>query len=463
MTLHVPAHTKTETPVDRVFDKAIDVLCLRLEQSSIAPGVLTRIEYQIPKISLLSWLELNDGLVKNYWSNRARSFSLASIGASLTLRADNHTELPALFKRINLITKGGRAVFLGGMAFNNQSLTQNWQGYPFAEFILPRIEVSCRDAQYHIAVNLAPGNAESICFIRRQLIADLKSLKFPSLTSDTCLKPLNVRSIRHSPDKAQWDSVISKALEQIKAAKIEKVVLSRETQIALSSPVSGPALLNEWQYANNKGYLFSLQSERGTFVGNSPECLFTREHNHIWTEAIAGTVIRGESLEEEQAYKKRLFSDPKIQNEHRLVGDYILNILNSFSNQPIRQSAPSVLKLNNIQHLSSSFEANLKNGTDDTEIVIGLHPTPAVCGVPLTDAMALIDSQSDHARGWYSGVVGTVSEQITEFCVSIRSLMINQNTLHCYAGVGIVAGSEPQSEWDELNAKIHTVLGLLNT
>ncbi|WP_250658301.1 isochorismate synthase [Alkalimarinus coralli] len=462
MTLRLLDPAKTKTPVDCLFDRSIDRLCLQLKRSFIEPGILTRIECEIPEISLLSWLEQNEGLVKNYWSNRANSLSLAAIGSSLTLSANSRTELSPLFKRINQLTKGSRAVFLGGIAFNNQSLTKNWQEYPFAEFILPRIEVSCRRGRYWLAVNIVPDNTESIRFIRAQLIADLKALKFLSLSNDAAQTSLHVRSIHHTPNKVQWDITVSNALEQIDAANVEKVVLSRETKITLSSPVSGPALLSKWQHASGQGYQFSLQSERGTFVGNSPERLFIREHDHIWTEAIAGTVNRGESLEEEQAYERELLSDPKIQNEHRLVVDYIQSVLSGFSNQSIPQTSSSVLKLSNIQHLSRSFEADLKHGIDDPEIVNTLHPTPAVCGVPLSNAMALINSQSDHARGWYAGAVGTVSEQRTELCVSIRSLMISQKTLYCYSGVGIVAGSEPQSEWDELDAKIRTVLGLLN-
>jgi menaquinone-specific isochorismate synthase len=83
-----------------------------------------------------------------------------------------------------------------------------------------------------------------------------------------------------------------------------------------------------------------------------------------------------------------------------------------------------------------------------------------VGGTPSSLALHLINELEPHRRGWYSGTVGYIGTRETEFAVAIRCALLQDNTVRLYSGAGIVPGSEPDAEWQELESKIRTVLSL---
>lgn len=96
-------------------------------------------------------------------------------------------------------------------------------------------------------------------------------------------------------------------------------------------------------------------------------------------------------------------------------------------------------------------------------MLLALHPTPAVGGYPTREALAAIRKLEPFERGWYAGPVGWMSRASSEFAVAIRSGLVRSDTLTLFSGAGIVSGSEPQAEWDEIEHKIGdftNVLGL---
>src|SRR5690606_13237925 len=97
----------------------------------------------------------------------------------------------------------------------------------------------------------------------------------------------------------------------------------------------------------------------------------------------------------------------------------------------------------------------------DADLLRGLHPTPAVGGVPRDRAMAFIASRENFDRGWYAGPVGWISSDAAEFAVAIRSGIVDGDTLALYSGAGIVEGSEPAAEWGEIEQKMSNFLGVL--
>ena len=101
----------------------------------------------------------------------------------------------------------------------------------------------------------------------------------------------------------------------------------------------------------------------------------------------------------------------------------------------------------------TGIEAVLKKEVDDSEILKAIHPTPAVGGVPTSLALKLI-SREPFKRGWYSGPVGYVGSEMTEFAVGIRSALVQDRKVSLYAGAGIVEGSTSQAEWNEIETKI---------
>ncbi|NBB72314.1 MAG: isochorismate synthase, partial [Bacteroidetes bacterium] len=96
------------------------------------------------------------------------------------------------------------------------------------------------------------------------------------------------------------------------------------------------------------------------------------------------------------------------------------------------------------------------------DAVHALHPTPAIGGVPTEDALQAIRAQEPFARGWYAGPVGWIGPDAAEFAVAIRSGLIRDNTLALYSGAGIVDGSAPDSEWEEIEQKISDFAAVLD-
>ncbi len=457
-----PLITNKHEGINHSAADAVFRLCELLEHTVFEPHVVSRLECPLPRISLLTWLQSNKGHTKHFWTNREKDFSIAGIGSACTLSASSRDDIPAIFNHMSAYVAGSNATFVGGIAFDEQSVTEQWQQHPYAEFVLPQVEVSFKNGDYFLAVNGLPESKEANSLLRRTLINSLKALSFSNSHSDSGLSQTRVISQVHSPNNSVWNERVSNILEDIASKEVKKVVLSRQTTLQLSQPIPGEALLNEWRQLEHCGYLFLLKSGPHSFIGNSPECLYKKEGNILYTEALAGTVPRGCNHQEDITYQKILRNDPKILNEHQLVAEYILTQISHLSEVEDLNPPVSIVKLANIQHLCASFNAVLNEQITDAEIVQHLHPTPAVCGTPRNKATTRIHQLTDHARGWYSGIVGVVSEHHSEFCVAIRSALINQDTLHCYAGVGLVNGSEAQAEWQELDAKIKTVLQLFN-
>ena len=118
-----------------------------------------------------------------------------------------------------------------------------------------------------------------------------------------------------------------------------------------------------------------------------------------------------------------------------------------------------ILPLRHIQHIKREIEATLLPDVSDWQLLQKLHPTPAVGGSPRRKALALIRSLEQHQRGWYAGACGFISEDVSEFTVAIRSGLCTPHALYLYTGAGILQGSEPDQEWQELDSKLNSMLG----
>jgi menaquinone-specific isochorismate synthase len=107
-----------------------------------------------------------------------------------------------------------------------------------------------------------------------------------------------------------------------------------------------------------------------------------------------------------------------------------------------------------VQHLYNRFSGTLKPQVTDRDLLQALHPTPAMGGFPREKALAFLEKRECFDRGWYAAPLGWISPDRADFVVGIRSALVLGNDLHVFAGGGIVQGSIPQQEWEELEHKI---------
>lgn len=271
-----------------------------------------------------------------------------------------------------------------------------------------------------------------------------------------------------------------------------KVVLARRTDLHLGGTVDPLSLLEALQERDPRAYQFMLALPSGvTFLGSTPECLYTRTGRAIASEAVAGTRGRGPGgdIEKDFWLAFDLLQSEKDDVEFGVVRDWVERTLNTLCEDGVDvEVAKSVLKQGAVQHLYSKLAGTLRKSVDDTDILRALHPTPAVCGQPRRGALRMLSDAEPFDRGMYAGPFGWIAHDASEFVVAIRSALIQSkfdvkdstadeaaqysNTsqmttsppytkVSLYAGVGIVYGSDTSSEWAELNLKINQYERLL--
>jgi menaquinone-specific isochorismate synthase len=181
----------------------------------------------------------------------------------------------------------------------------------------------------------------------------------------------------------------------------------------------------------------------------------------LGTQALAGSFPRGKTETSDILLETELLNDGKNIVEHKKVLDFIVNQLNSVSENVSYSLNPIVKKLPYIQHLLTRITAKLNNGVSIYSVIKKLHPTPAVCGIPAENAKLIIENLELFERGLYSGIIGWIDlNNNAEIAVGIRSALLKGKSLRAFAGCGLVDGSDALSEFKETELKLTPILSL---
>lgn len=254
------------------------------------------------------------------------------------------------------------------------------------------------------------------------------------------------------PDRAGWRARIALALEAIQRRTLDKVVLARVSKLTLDRPLNPAALMMRSQQVNQHCYHYMLRlSETDAFLGSSPERLWFRHQDHLETEALAGTIASSADPQTARALAQQLLHDPKNRHENQLVVKDITRRLRAIAHT-IRLAKRDIVTLRNVQHLRRRITAVLSD-RNDSACLARLQPTAAVAGLPRRAACQFILQHEPFTRDWYAGSVGYLSRNQSEFCVALRSARLLPQRVLLYAGAGIVAGSEADAEWREIDNK----------
>jgi isochorismate synthase len=179
--------------------------------------------------------------------------------------------------------------------------------------------------------------------------------------------------------------------------------------------------------------------------------------------AVAGSIPRGDSPEEQWALAEGLLNSEKDLREHRVCVEDMVARLGPLSEEVRAEAEPHVLTLSAIQHLETPITSRLRPGENVLTTLRALHPTPAVCGFPRDRALALLAEAEPFPRGWYAGPVGWFDgDGDGVFVPALRSAVGRGREWRLFAGAGIVAGSDPEKEWAETRMKFQPILGALS-
>jgi menaquinone-specific isochorismate synthase len=182
---------------------------------------------------------------------------------------------------------------------------------------------------------------------------------------------------------------------------------------------------------------------------------------------MAGTVRRGTTPADDERLVDSLLSSPKEAEEHGLVVGAVRAALETVCRDVITAARPEAVRLSSVTHLATSVAGHLDGGgaagmPSALDLAALLHPTPAVAGLPVADALAAIDRLESFERGLYAGPVGWVDARGDgDWAVALRCASLDGSRARLAAGAGIVADSEPDDEWAETEAKLEPMLAAL--
>lgn len=288
----------------------------------------------------------------------------------------------------------------------------------------------------------------------RQFVATLKPASaLPGLSGE-------LKAERHYPDKAGWIRLIETATETIANGELDKVVLARATDLQFATRLNAGAMMAASRRVNLNCYHFMLAFDaHSAFLGSTPERLWQRQGTQLETEALAGTVASHHDDRQAKHLADWLMQDDKNQRENMLVVEDICQRLHQDVNA-LEVLPPQVIRLRKVQHLRRCIQAELVE-PDDTRCLLQLQPTAAVAGLPREHARHFIEHHEPFTREWYAGSAGYLSQAKSEFCVALRSAKVTENVVRLYAGAGIVRGSDPELEWQEITQKAAGLRSLL--
>lgn len=256
-----------------------------------------------------------------------------------------------------------------------------------------------------------------------------------------------------------WTQAVADGLAAIEAGRVDKVVLSRRQKIAAAHPFSSKDLLVNLIDGSARGTVLLYRYGDVFFCGCTPELLVRKNGPSIESMCLAGTTSVGASEDERQRLASELLRDGKNLQEHAYVVDFIREVFRRNCHDVEIPDAPGILSLQHVQHLYTPAAAQVLEGKTLMGLMSELHPTPALSGTPVGEALMLIRQIEAYNRGFFGGAAGYVDgDGNGEFTVALRTGVFDGEIGWVYAGCGIVAGSVADDEYDEIDMKLKTIL-----
>ncbi|MFB4352702.1 chorismate-binding protein [Microbacterium sp. LS_15] len=259
-----------------------------------------------------------------------------------------------------------------------------------------------------------------------------------------------------------YQDSVRRALTRIADGELSKVVLARD----LTGSIPAGSDLRRLVRALSTGYPDTWAFAVDGLIGASPETLVTVQQRTVTARVLAGTIGRGADADADTAASAHLASSTKDLDEHQYAVHSVLASLRPHTRALAASEQPFLLKLPNLFHLATDVEGELAEGGSSLDLVGALHPTAAVAGTPTPVAIKAIRELEPFDRGRYAGPVGWVDAHGNgEWAIALRCAQFTTDdegiAVTAYAGAGIVAGSDPESELLETRVKFRPLVDAL--
>jgi anthranilate synthase component 1 len=260
----------------------------------------------------------------------------------------------------------------------------------------------------------------------------------------------------------EFERIVRSAKEYIAAGDIYQVVLSQRFETPLDADPF--TVYRALRHVNPSPYMYFIRMGERAIVGSSPEMLVRAEGRRIETHPIAGTRPRGRDEGDDLRLGEELKRNEKERAEHVMLVDLGRNDLGRVSTYGTVR-VPTYMALerySHVMHLVSIVEGRLSDDCDRLDALVACFPAGTVSGAPKVRAMEIIAELENQRRGVYAGAVGYLDfAGNLDFCITIRTVVIENGRAYVQAGAGIVADSSPEAEYEETRAKARAVIQAL--
>lgn len=407
---------------------------------------------------------------RSFWADPKRELILVGLGSAHTYETNGTNRFTwteeqwTYYLRDAVIEVSDESIpatgptLLGGFSFDPlKEKTSLWKAFPDAQLTLPSFMYTQYKGTSWLTTNIVVEAGDDPTLLAKRLTREHDELfqtqPSPKLTTASFIK--------EEINPQEWLKTVESATDEIKKHELEKVVLARELRIFSDEPISSEATLTRLLDEQVASFIYAFENDGHCFIGASPERLVKREQEHTLFTCLAGSIKRGTDEGEDRKLGRQLLQDEKNLHEHQLVVDMIKDVALTMCTDVTIPDGPTLFKSRHIQHLFTPITAK---ATEHSllAIVEALHPTPALGGAPKLKGVEKIREMEELDRGWYSAPIGWIDyNRNGEFAVAIRSALLKGKEASLFAGVGIVADSNPLSEYEETLIKFKPMLSAL--
>ncbi|MEY4290280.1 MAG: hypothetical protein RL130_222 [Actinomycetota bacterium] len=252
----------------------------------------------------------------------------------------------------------------------------------------------------------------------------------------------------------EWKARVAQAIARIETSQVDKVVLARDLRATSDAEIEQRAILKDLAAQYPSTWTFAVAG----LIGATPELLLRLSRGMVTSRVLAGTIPKTGDDEKDLALAASLARSSKDLEEHEYAVRSVADALEPFCSSTNVPESPFVLHLANVMHLATDVTGALiesKQHVDAFSLLQSLHPSAAVCGTPRNVAFDIISEIEGMSRGRYAGPVGWIDASGDgELGIALRAGQIKDREIRIFAGCGIVAGSNPEKELEESNAKM---------
>ncbi|MEH7272210.1 isochorismate synthase [Neobacillus vireti] len=407
-----------------------------------------------------------------YWKDPSEEVVIIGLGISKQIQSDQATdrffhveeEWAKFLKDSHIFNpykeNGLGPVMFGGFSFDPlKAKTSLWSKYADSLFHIPKYMLTIVEGQTFLTTNMVCTPNDDVTLFEK--VNNERAQLLSSPEQDFTFSPAKLTQTKEISPR-QWKQSVDDLVMDLKNGPLKKVVLARELRLFFDNNIKAEVILENLYNQQRDSFIFAFESNGDCFIGATPERLVKKQGNDVFSTCLAGSIKRGKTEEEDEILGQTLLNDQKNLIEHGFVVEMIKEALEESCEEIILPDKPRLMKIRDIQHLYTPVIGKCHNDASLLLLVERLHPTPALGGLPKQEAVEKIRQSEELDRGFYAAPLGWVDYRGNgEFAVSIRSGLIQGQEASLFAGCGVVANSDSESEYLETSLKFKPMLRAL--